>query len=118
MPVRPQDDLDLHLEAGRASLSANNLSVQDYFSIPNALLRFMTPASVNAKVSFDIRWSGPLGQPVAVAGPPGSTGALSMSHANMTWSANTSSGFQFESHPHPTTSVFAQLGHVSNGVFA
>jgi hypothetical protein len=117
VPVRPQDGLEIHLDAGRASLRTNNLPVQDYFSIPNALFRFLTPASVDARVSFDIRWSGPLTNSGPVTSPTGSTGVLSMSHADMTWSARNSSGFRFESNPHGTTSVFGQLGHVSNGVF-
>ena len=37
----------------------------------------------------------------------------------MQWSARTASGFHFETDPNaPTTSVFAQLGKVTNGVFA
>jgi hypothetical protein len=41
-----------------------------------------------------------------------------MSAATMTWSASNSLGFSFVSNPAGTTSVFAELGHVSNGVFA
>jgi hypothetical protein len=40
-----------------------------------------------------------------------------MSQATMTWSASNAQGFTFQSDPSPTTSVFAQLGHVRNGVF-
>jgi hypothetical protein len=36
----------------------------------------------------------------------------------MTWSASNSLGCAFESYAEPTTSVFAQLGHVRKGVFA
>jgi hypothetical protein len=35
----------------------------------------------------------------------------------MTWSARNSLGFKFVSDPHGTTSAFAQLGRVRNGVF-
>jgi hypothetical protein len=41
-----------------------------------------------------------------------------MSQATMTWSASNALGFRFESHPSGTSSVFAQLGRISNGVFA
>lgn len=116
--MRPQDDLDVNLNVGGAGLDAKNLPVQDFFNIPNALFRNQRPASVDAKVSFDIRWSGPLTDSGPVTSPPGSTGVLSMAKADMTWSARNSSGFRFESHPKGTTSVFGQLGRVRNGVFA
>jgi hypothetical protein len=35
----------------------------------------------------------------------------------MTWSAATADGFSFVSDPSGTTSTFAQLGHMRNGVF-
>jgi hypothetical protein len=41
-----------------------------------------------------------------------------MCQATLTWSAHESSGFRFVSNPHGTTSAFAQLGHIRNGVFA
>jgi len=48
-----------------------------------------------------------------------SSGRLVMCKATMQWSARTASGFHFETDPNaPTTSVFAQLGKVTNGVFA
>jgi hypothetical protein len=91
--------------------------LQDYFDIPNALFRFETPVSVGASCTFDIQWSGP----VTSRGPvtsSGSSGELIMCQATMTWSASNDLGFSFVSNPSPTTSVFAQLGHVKNGVFA
>jgi hypothetical protein len=42
---------------------------------------------------------------------------LVMSQATMTWSAMNSLGFKFKSDPSGTTSAFAQLGRVQNGVF-
>ena len=98
-------------------MSAKNLALNDFFNIPNALFRFQTPASVDATCSFDIHWSGP----VSSRGPvttPGTTGELLMNQATMTWSARNSLGFSFVSNPAGTTSAFAQMGHISNGVFA
>jgi hypothetical protein len=41
-----------------------------------------------------------------------------MCQATMQWSASNASGFQFSTDPDAaTTSVFAQLGKVRNGVF-
>lgn len=104
--------------AGRASMTATNLAVTDFFDIPNALFRFQNPVSAGATCSFDIRWSGPVTDRSAVSSPPGSSGELVMSQATMTWSARNALGFHFVSNPSGTSSVFAQLGHVSNGVFA
>ena len=90
--------------------------LQDYFSIPNALLRFLPRVSVGASCSFDVQWSGP----VTSKGPvttPGSSGELSLCQATMTWSANNDDGFSFVSDPSGTTSAFAELGRVKNGVF-
>jgi hypothetical protein len=117
--VWTQTGISLHgidIEDGRAHMSASNLPEHDFFNIPNALLRFQTPVSVEASASFDIHWSGP----VTSQGPvttPGTSGQLLMCQADMTWSAHNSLGFKFVSNPHGTTSAFAQLGRVRNGVF-
>jgi hypothetical protein len=102
--------------AARAHMTATNLETYDYFNIPNGLFHFATPAP--ATCSFDITWSGPVTSRGPVTGPPGSTGELVECQATMQWSAD-SGGFHFETVPKaPTTTVFAQLGKVANGVFA
>jgi hypothetical protein len=108
---------EVDLEDGEARMHAHNLPEQDFFNLPNALFRFQDPVSVDARVSFDIRWSGP----VTSRGPvttPGTVGELLLNKATMTWSASNRLGFKFVSNPSGTTSAFAQLGHVRNGVFA
>jgi hypothetical protein len=97
-------------------MRTTNLRLKDFHDIPNALFRFETPVSVDAAVSFDIRWSGPVTSRSKVT-TLGSSGELFLNQATMTWSARNASGFKFRSNPSPTTSFFAQLGHVSNGVF-
>ncbi len=94
-----------------------DLQLLDYFDIPNALFQFETPLSVGASCSFDVRWSGPVTDRSPVTAPTGSSGELVLSQATMNWSARNAQGFNFVSDPNGTTSVFAQLGHVSNGVF-
>ena len=98
-------------------MTATDLAVQDYFDIPNALFRFEDPVSESATCSFDISWSGPVTDRSPVSGPSGSSGQLVMCEATMQWSANSASGFSFESDPSGTKSVFAQLGKVRNGRF-
>jgi len=104
--------------AGKAQMIATDLALEDYFSIPNALFRFEDPVSVPATCSFDISWKGPVTDRSPVSGPAGSSGDLVMCQATMQWSAESASGFRFVSEPTGTTSVFAQLGKVRNGVFA
>jgi len=99
-------------------MTAANLAVKDYFDIPNALFRFEDPVVTDATCSFDIRWSGPVSNRSKVTASPGSEGELVSSQVTMTWSASNAFGFSFTSDPEGTTSVFAQLGQVRNGVFA
>jgi hypothetical protein len=113
-----QDGVTVDLDNAKARMRAKNLHVRDFFNIPNALLRFLSPASVRATVSFDIRWRGPVTGRSAVTGPPGSSGQLLMNTATMKWSAENAQGFRFKSDPSGTTSAFAQLGRVRNGIFA
>ena len=99
-------------------MNMTDLTVTDFFDIPNALFRFQDPVSSPATCSFDIHWSGPVTSRGGVTNSLGSTGELVMSRATMTRSARNNMGFSFVSNPSGTTSAFAQLGHVSNGVFA
>jgi hypothetical protein len=105
----------INLGLGTAHMAMNGVPLDDFFSIPNALFHFQDP--VSATCSFDIRWSGPVTSRGGVS-TKGSTGELIMSNATMTWSATNELGFSFVSDPSGTSSVFAELGHVSNGVFA
>ena len=124
VPLQPDredqghDGVSVDLEDGKARMRAKNLCVRDFFNIPNALFRFQTPASVRATVSFDIRWRGPITSRSPVTSPPGSSGQLLMNTATMKWSAENAQGFSFKSDPSHTTSAFAQLGRVRNGIFS
>ena len=117
MPLGTRDAVKVNFGAGRAQMTATDLPVEDFFTIPNALLRFLDPVSEPATCSFDISWSGPVTDRSPVSGPKGSVGQLVMCQATMQWSATTASGFRFESDPTGTKSVFAQLGTVRNGRF-
>jgi hypothetical protein len=117
VPLKEPDSVEVHMGAGKARMTMTNLALNDFFNIPNALFRFQDPLSVAANASFDIQWSGPVTNRSRVSSPPGSSGKLAMNQATMTWSAMNSLGFKFQSDPSGTTSAFAQLGRVSNGVF-
>jgi hypothetical protein len=113
-----EDGVTVDLDDGKARMRAANLRVRDFFNLPNALFRFQKPVSVGATTSFDVRWLGPATHPSAVTSPPGSYGRLFRSPVTMKWSATSTSGFSFKSHPSGTTSFFGQLGHVRNGIFS
>jgi hypothetical protein len=108
---------NVEVEEGEARMSASHLPEHDFFNLPNALFHLQKPVSIGANVSFDIKWSGPVASRGKVT-TPGSSGELVMCQATMSWSAHNSAGFKFVSNPSGTTSFFAQLGHVRNGVFA
>jgi hypothetical protein len=115
----PNPSLDsINLGHGTAHMKMTDLALTDFFDIPNALFRFEDPVSSPATCSFDIHWSGPVTSRGAVTASPGSTGQLIMNSATMTWSASNAQGFSFVSDPSGTSSFFAQLGHVQNGIFA
>jgi hypothetical protein len=105
------------LGSGEAHMSYSSLGLQDYSNIPNALFRFLSPPSVGASASFDVNWSGPVTSKEPVT-TPGTSGELRVCQATMTWSASNDLGFSFVSDPSPTTSAFARIGRVKNGVFA
>jgi hypothetical protein len=115
VPIGPQDQVNLG--TGTARMHSTDMALLDFFDIPNALFRFESPTSVPATCSFDIHWTGPVTSRGGVS-TPGSVGELVMTSASMTWSAHNELGFSFVSDPSGTKSVFAQLGKVSNGVFA
>jgi hypothetical protein len=115
VPIGPVGPVELG--TGRAHMSVSNLALSDYFDIPNALFRFEDPTSAAASCNFDIHWTGPVTDRGRVK-TKGSAGELVMTNATMTWSATNSLGFHFVSNPSGTTSAFAQLGRVRNGVFA
>jgi hypothetical protein len=118
VPLHEDGVDDVDLGDGEAKMSAEHLRVRDFFNIPNGLFRFMSPASVAAKTSFDIRWFGPVTNRSKVSDPNiGFAGAFVLSHATMTWSASNADGFRFRSNSSGTTSVFAQLGSMRNGIF-
>ena len=112
------DGVSVDLGDGKARMRAQNLGVMDFFNLPNALFHVQSPASVRATVSFDVRWRGPVTGSSAVTSPPGSSGQLLMNTATMKWSAENAQGFSFKSDPSGTTSAFAQLGRVRNGIFS
>jgi hypothetical protein len=117
VPIR-DDAVSVHFGNGQARMTVDNMPITDYFDIPNALFRFEDPVSEPASCSFDIRWSGPITDDSHIKNADEDyAGRFLLNQATMTWSARNTGGFSFVSDPTPTTSAFAQLGHMRNGVF-
>jgi hypothetical protein len=112
------DAVTVQFGAGKAGMIVNQVKLFDFFNIPNAILRFLPTVSIDATCSFDIQWSGPVNSRSRVNDPAvGFAGEFVYSQATMQWSASRADGSSFVSDPSGTTSVFAQLGQMRNGVF-
>ena len=113
----PAGSVEVHPGNGRASLTASNVAVTDFFTIPNSLLHGALVPPVPATVSFTAHWGGP-GQDVKLRDPVnGFTGDFVQNTASIVWSAS-SAGLLYESGAEETSiSVFAEVGHERNGVF-
>jgi hypothetical protein len=115
----PSDGVeDVDVDRGQAEMHAGDLEVRDFFNIPNALFHLQTPVSKAATISFNIDWSGPVTNRSHVNDAAiGFSGDFFLSTATMTWSASRPDGFHFKSRAAGTSSFFAQLGRMRNGVF-
>ncbi len=112
------DDDDDDDEEGdvRARLKVKNLETEDYFNLGNALA---DGPSVEAHVSFDVRWHDAIATHLFRNPAPDQrfTGRFTQTHAKVKWSAE-EAGFKFHSDPASTsTTVYAEVGEERNGVF-
>jgi hypothetical protein len=115
--------VQFHFGAGKAEMRVTNLHLEDYFNFPNGLA---DGHEVDATVSFDVVWGGPVTRRVEVEhGTNGDrfAGAFVEDHATVSWSGSNELGFHFRSNPgNFSTSApgraFAELGLERNGIFA
>jgi hypothetical protein len=111
----PDRSVDVHPGKGTATMLVSGLEVEDYFNLANALV---DGPSVEATVSFDVRWAEPVTRTVTVSDPATDfDGRFLENQAEVSWSAS-EDGFTFVSDPASTsTKVFAEIGHEHNGTF-
>lgn len=96
-----------------ARLDVDGLALFDYFSINNAL---SDGNSIDAKVSYSIRWSGD-GSPLTIDDGANFHFDGRQTKGFISWSAH-EAGFSFKSDPaHTTLTNFALVGRERNGVF-
>jgi hypothetical protein len=124
------DDSDVSVQyaAGKAEMRVNNLALDDYHFLGNAIgPNFDNPATQDdAVVSFDVVWSGPITRRLTVTdGTLGNNyaGNYVENQATVTWTGtNLATGFSFTSDPGTfATSFFdggfAELAKEQNGIF-
>lgn len=118
----PDGAVQVRPGAGEAEMHVANLPIEDYFNLPNAL---RDGHEVDATVSFDVVWGGPVTRRVSVTdGSNGDrfAGEFEEDHATVTWSATNELGFSFHSNPGDFSTsapgrAFAEVGHEENGTF-
>jgi len=114
--ILSDDDVDVDLSAGAATMRGNNLHMKDFHNIENALLANGEPATPSV-VSFRVEWTATGG--VTQFNNPSQNYRATMrtATAQMDWTAR-SGIYDFTSAPLETsTSAAAQMGEESNGSF-
>jgi hypothetical protein len=105
-------DVDLHNATAR--LNVKNLELQDFFNVVNALLG---GPSVDATVSFDMRWEGEIDRFTVHDPEVDFEGRFIQTSASVKWSGENENGDSFTSTFSGDT-AFAAIGRERNGVFA
>jgi len=113
VPV-PESSISVNFAAGTASFQVNNLAVEDYHDVVNALL---DGPSVEANVSWNIQWAHPLGRTKIRDASTGFAGDFVQNMAQIAWTGQTDTA-QFVADPASTSvNEFSLLAHERNGVF-
>jgi hypothetical protein len=128
----PDRDVQVAPDGGTAEMHVHDLATLDYpedFASGSLGPNWQT-AYVPATVSFDVEWHRPVSRQVTVSDAVDQfAGTFAEDQATVKWSAESASGFQFNSRPGnsststpgapniATTYFFAQVGHEQNGIF-
>lgn len=110
----PESAISVQFAAGKASFRVRDLDVEDYHDVVNALT---DGPSVPASISWDIRWSHPLGRTKIRDVENQFAGDFVQNIAQTAWSGVTETA-QFVSDAAGTSvNEFSLLAHERNGVF-
>lgn len=110
----PESSISVDFAAGKASFQVDNLDVEDYHDVVNALTG---GPSVGASVSWNIKWGHPLGRTKIRDANTGFVGDFVQNVAQTAWSGQTASA-QFVSDPASASlNEFSLLAHERNGAF-
>ena len=109
----PDSAVHVNGVSGAAEMHVSGLAIEDYGKLSNALA---DGPSVEATVSFDVVWSGPVTQRLNVTDATHTfAGEYAINQATVAWSGSNAAGFSFQSAT--STSLFAETGHERNGIF-
>jgi hypothetical protein len=108
-----QDDVEVHLGKGVATVRVRNLPEEDAHTLFNALEG--VGSRVPSTVSFDMTWTGSTPLTEVTNQAEGFTGSFMYSTVAIQWSAS-QAGFNFVSDP-AATSVYGVMGRERNGIF-
>ena len=100
--------------SGRASLVVNNLEMEDYFNVVNAL---NDGKSNEATVSFEVHWAPGMKRFKVRDETTGMAGEFVKNSATMAWSVESAGKAHLSGPEETSSSVSAQVGHERNGVF-
>jgi len=115
MPVSKKS-VTIHPGSGDAHFMFSDLSMFDYFTSVNAILR-NGPAPIAAMASLDIHWTG-TGERLQVDNDQaGFGGPYENASATIEWLASTAGYFFSTVNSSETTVTHAFTAHVRNGVF-
>jgi hypothetical protein len=112
----PDNSVQVNLPARTAELTINNLALQDFRTLANALTG---GPGVPATVSYEIEWRGELARVDVRDTVNRFVGHFIEDTATIAWTAAVpQKNFRFVSDPANTsTTVFAEIGRDRNGVF-
>jgi hypothetical protein len=113
----------VNLGAGKAEMQVTNLALGDYFTKANAFGANWQNGDVDATVSFDVVWGGPVTRRLNFQDSNNLDqfgGEFVENQASVTWSGSNANGFTFTANPGGLSTSFAgfaELAHVQNGAF-
>ena len=111
----PASTVEVHPGSGDARFHVGDLDIEDYHDVINAL---KDGPSLEAVVSFDLRWTGGGGHVKVRDKTNDFAGRYVEGKATIEWSALTENGQFFKSDPANTSIThFAEVGKERNGVF-
>jgi hypothetical protein len=119
----PDKDVTVNLGAGNAEMKVDNLALGDYFNKGLAFGVNWQTADVDATVSFDVVWSGPVTRRLNFQDATNSDhfgGEYAENQVSVTWSGSNVNGFSFTANPgsfSTSFNAFAELAHEQNGIF-
>jgi hypothetical protein len=111
----PDGAVEVHPGSGSATMSATDLSIEDYGNVANALT---DGPSLEATVSFSVVWEGGGSHTKIRDQDTDFGGRYVEGTATMEWSGSNENGEVFQSDARSTSSaLFAEVGHERNGSF-